>query len=130
MIDSIKDSIKDEVITMTKIVAYTTQTCTYCKQAKEFLRDKGYTFEERDVNTDPKANSEFQTLKLTGVPAFLVGDQLVVGFDPQRIEALLDYFVAPCPACNTRYKFPKNKGKLRVTCKACAHQYELVSDNK
>ena len=124
------DVLDDEVVDMTKIIAYTTQTCTYCKQAKKFLNDKGYTFEERDVNNDPKANSEFQTLKLTGVPAFLVGDQLVVGFDPKRIESLLDYFVEPCPNCAKRYKFPKNKGKLRVTCKSCAHQYEMDSDKR
>ncbi len=115
---------------MTKIVAYTTQTCTYCKQAKKFLNDKGYTFEERDVNTDLKANREYQTLKLSGVPAFLIGDQLVVGFDPKRIEALLDYFIEPCPSCGKRFKFPKNKGMLRVTCKSCAQHYELDSDKR
>lgn len=113
---------------MVKIIAYVTDTCPHCTSAKKFLRDKGYDFEERNVNTNPQALKEFQTLKLTGVPAFLVGEQLVVGFDANRIESLLDYFIKPCPSCGKRYKFPKNKGKLRVTCKSCETQFEVESN--
>lgn len=80
-------------------------------------------FEEKDVNEDPMAGAEFSRRKLQGVPAFLIGDEVVVGLDKQRIEALLDYIVSNCEKCNVRMRIPKNKGRIRVTCPHCSSQF-------
>ncbi|GAB6109674.1 glutaredoxin family protein [Fusibacter bizertensis] len=112
---------------MKKVIAYTTQTCPHCLKAKQYFRDKGIPFEERDVNSNPSALKEFQMLKLTGVPAFLIGEDLVVGFDQNRIEGLLDFTVEKCPNCAKKMMIPKGKGKLKITCKSCHHQFEHMS---
>lgn len=112
---------------MKKVVAYVTQTCPHCKTAKDFLKSKHIPFEEKDVNADPQALKEFQMLKLTGVPAFLVGDELMVGFNPDQLLSKLDFTVEACPKCGKHYKVPKGKGKLKITCKACGAQFEKMS---
>ena len=37
------------------VVVYTTPTCPYCRQAKDFLTQNGVKFVERDVAVDPAA---------------------------------------------------------------------------
>ncbi|SDK67474.1 hypothetical protein SAMN05660472_01738 [Natronincola ferrireducens] len=71
------------------------------------------------------ARAEFSRLNLKGVPAFLIGDQVVVGLDKQRIEVLLNYIVISCGKCDGRMRLPKNKGKIRVTCPSCSYQFMI-----
>lgn len=81
--------------------------------------------EIRDVNTSQSAREEFNRLGAQGVPAFVIGEQVIVGFDRQRIMELVDYSVESCPACKARMRVPKHKGKIRVTCHQCGHKYLL-----
>lgn len=112
---------------MKKVVAYVTQSCPHCNTAKAFLRSNHIPFEERDVNSNPEALKEFQMLKLTGVPAFLIGEELMVGFNEARLLSLLDFTVEPCPKCDKHYKVPKGKGKIKITCKSCGEQFEKIT---
>ncbi len=112
---------------MKKVVAYVTQTCPHCKTAKDFLRTNHIPFEERDVNANPEALKEFQMLKLTGVPAFLVGEELMVGFNAEKLMSMLDFTIEACPGCGKHYKVPKGKGKVRITCKACGNQFDKLT---
>lgn len=112
---------------MKEIVMYTTSTCPHCKTAKTFLIEKGYSFLEKNVQLDPVAAQEMRSHKMMGVPSFLVGGETIVGFDPGKIEAILDYTVESCPSCERRVKAPKGKGKIRVTCKQCSHVFEIMT---
>lgn len=78
-----------------------------------------------DVNDNPIARTEFARRGLQGVPAFVIGDQVVVGLDKGRIEALLDYIVVGCKGCSTKLRLPKNKGRIRVTCPSCGEKSEI-----
>jgi len=80
-------------------------------------------FEEKNVNEDPIAGAEFSRRNLQAVPAFLIGDEVVVGLDKKKIEKLLDYTVSNCENCNVRMRIPKNKGKIRVTCPNCSSKF-------
>ena len=84
---------------------------------------KGYSFEEKDVNNDISARNEMIKRKIQGVPAFIIGDDVVVGLDRDRIEGLLDYTVIRCPKCETRMRIPKGKGKLKITCPKCKNEF-------
>jgi glutaredoxin 3 len=75
------------------------------------------------VNENHQAREEFGRLGAQGVPTFVIGDQVVVGFDRQRIEGLLDYRIVQCPSCQARMRVPKGKGKIKVTCSRCQHQF-------
>ena len=58
--------------------------------AKEFLSRKGVPYTEKNVQRDASAAQEMlRRSGHNGVPQILVGDQLVIGFDRPRIEALL-----------------------------------------
>jgi glutaredoxin 3 len=87
-----------------------------------YLRQQGIPFEERDINQDRAAREDFLRRGLTGVPSFLIGDQVVVGLDKAKIASLVDYQVLPCPACHQPLRIPKGKGKIRLTCPKCRHQ--------
>ena len=61
-----------------------------CRQAKEFLRSEGVTFEDIDVMERVDARQEL--VRLTGqmaVPVITVGDEVVRGFDKARLKHLL-----------------------------------------
>ncbi len=73
-----------------KVVVYTTPTCPYCTQAKEFLTRRGVRFVEKDVSRDPAAAQEMIRIsQQRGVPVITVDGQVVVGFDRARLEQLL-----------------------------------------
>ncbi len=79
-----------------RVTIYTSPTCTYCHQAKAYLRARGVAFEERDVSLDPAAAAEMVRLSgQHGVPVITVDGQVVVGFDRRRLERLLSGTSAP-----------------------------------
>ena len=112
---------------MKEIVMYTTSTCPHCKTAKAYLLERGFAFVEKNVQVDPVAAQEMRSNKMMGVPAFLIGSETVVGFDPGKIVAILDYTVEACPACERKVRVPKGKGKIKVTCKQCSEQFHIVT---
>lgn len=67
---------------MPKITVYSTPTCHYCSDAKEFLNSRGFAFEEHNVAADIEKRKEMME-KSGGrtVPVIEVNDQLFVGFD-------------------------------------------------
>ena len=110
---------------MKNIIMFTTETWPHCKTAKVYLRDKGYSFVEKDINKDVAARNELSKRGIQGVPAFLIGDDVVVGLDTAKIERLLDYNVVNCPKCDLRLRVPKGKGKIKVTCTKCKTDFQL-----
>jgi glutaredoxin len=56
---------------------------------KEFLSDNKVSFEEKDIMNDFMARTYLQSKGVRGVPAILVGTELVQGFDKERLKQLL-----------------------------------------
>lgn len=74
-----------------EIVVYSTPNCKYCKEAKEFLAEQGFDYEERNVAQDSEARSEMIELSgQLGVPVITINGTVLVGFDPQAISDELD----------------------------------------
>lgn len=61
---------------------------------------------------------------ITGVPAFIIGDEVVVGLDKARIESLLDYKVIDYIECKKRLRIPKDKGIIIITCPECKTKFK------
>lgn len=57
------------------------------------------------------------------MPAFVIGEDVVVGLDINKIDSLMDYTVVDCPDCKTRLRIPKGKGKLKVNCPKCSRSF-------
>jgi alkyl hydroperoxide reductase subunit F len=65
---------------------FTADACPHSAAAREFLARHGIPFVEQNVSSDPIALQRL--IWLTGhtrVPAIMVGDQVVVGFDPDKL---------------------------------------------
>jgi glutaredoxin-like YruB-family protein len=72
-----------------KIKVYTMEGCPHCAGVKDYLREKGVEFEERDVLADDQAMAEFRELGFRGTPVTLIGDVAIVGFDRERLDTTL-----------------------------------------
>ena len=71
------------------VVVYTSPTCPYCTMVKEFLSQRGISFEERDVSRDSSYAEELvNRTGQMGVPVTIINGQIVVGFDRGRLEQL------------------------------------------
>jgi len=73
-----------------EIIVYSTPTWPYCKIAKEFLSQKGFTFTEYDVTKDRAALDEM--VKISGarsVPVIAACNEVMIGFDKTRLEQML-----------------------------------------
>lgn len=76
---------------MAAIRVYTTPTCPYCKMAKDWLNEHGCEFEELDITADVEVLREWRALSGgAGVPVVAHGNDLIIGFNPERLEQLLD----------------------------------------
>ncbi len=73
---------------MADIKVYTTPTCPWCRKTKEFLKEKGVEYDEIDVSSDRGAAKEMiERSGQMGVPQIVVGEKVIVGFDPDEIES-------------------------------------------
>lgn len=73
-----------------KVTIFTTPTCHYCHMAKDFFKENGVAYEEKDVLSDLAARQEMMEKSgQMGVPVIAVGDELVVGFDEAHLRSML-----------------------------------------
>ncbi len=76
---------------MAKIRIFSTPTCPYCVTLKEYLKDKGFEFEDIDVSQDQKALDEMvKKSEQMGVPVVDIDGQIIIGFDKEKINELLN----------------------------------------
>ena len=62
----------------------------FCDRVKEFLSQKGIEFTERDVTVDELAIAELEELGFMTTPVTVMDGEVVVGFDRERLDELLD----------------------------------------
>lgn len=74
---------------MRKIKIYSSNTCSNCTAAKEYIKEKGYDYEEKNVSIDAAAKKELISLGYMGVPIIMIDDDVVVGFNKSKLEELL-----------------------------------------
>lgn len=74
---------------MSKVTVYTSSTCPHCTTAKEYLKEKGVEFIEKNVQTDSEARKELIQKGYMGVPVIVVDDQEIQGFDKNKLDELL-----------------------------------------
>ncbi|MBI4136307.1 MAG: glutaredoxin family protein [Candidatus Vogelbacteria bacterium] len=79
-----------------KVAIYTTPTCIYCRQTKEFFKANQVNYNEYDVLTDLTRRQEMVDKSgQLGVPVITVaepdgsGEEVVVGYNRPRLAELL-----------------------------------------
>jgi len=69
---------------------YSTPTCHFCQMAKDFLKERGIAYTEFNVARDLERRQEMiQKSGQMGVPVILVGEEMIVGFDREKLAASL-----------------------------------------
>ena len=72
------------------VTIYTETTCPFCLQAKEYLREKGFKYQEKDVEENHEAREELIDVSgQQGVPVIIVNDEVVIGFNQTMLDTLL-----------------------------------------
>ncbi len=72
---------------MPKIIVYSTPTCPYCNLVKDYLKQKGVKFEEKDVSKDREAAREMiKKSGEMGVPQIEIDGKIIVGFNRDAID--------------------------------------------
>ena len=74
-----------------KVKIYTTPSCNYCVQAKEYFTERGIEFETFDVTKDGDALKEMKSVSggARSVPVIAINDKVIIGFDRGAIEKAL-----------------------------------------
>jgi glutaredoxin-like YruB-family protein len=72
------------------VTIYSTPTCHFCHAAKDFFTNNHVEFTDYNVATDLQKRKEMvEKSGQLGVPVIAVGDEIVVGFDEDRLRELL-----------------------------------------
>jgi glutaredoxin len=80
-----------------QIVIYSTTTCPYCKQLKDYLTEKKLSFSEKLIDMDESAKTEMEALSggFLGVPFAVISldngtKETVLGFDQGKLNSVLE----------------------------------------
>ncbi len=72
---------------MSKVVLFSTSTCSWCRRAKRYLKERRVPFKEINVERDPEAAKDLvKKTGQTGVPVVKIGNRWIVGFDRESID--------------------------------------------
>ena len=74
---------------MADIKIYTSNTCVFCKAAKQYFTENNLEFTELNVDENPDAVEYLVSKGYRGVPVINIDGEDIVGFDKQAIEAKL-----------------------------------------
>ena len=72
-----------------KVEVFVTSWCPYCKKLEAFLKKSKIDYTRYDVEADAKAGTEFDRLGGSGVPFTRVGNEVIEGYDPQKVLAAI-----------------------------------------
>lgn len=72
------------------VIIYSTPTCVYCHNLKEYLKSKNIEYKEIDVSKDEKELEKMVAISgQMGVPVIDIDGNIVIGFDKQKVDELL-----------------------------------------
>ncbi|MEW6723189.1 MAG: glutaredoxin family protein [Candidatus Micrarchaeota archaeon] len=75
---------------MAKVIVYSTTVCPWCVKVKEFLKQNGVEYEERNAQENPEYASE--VLQKSGgmaVPVTDIEGTIIVGFNVKKLKEAL-----------------------------------------
>jgi len=75
---------------MPRVRIFSTPACPYCVTLKQYLKEHNIDFEDIDVSQDKEAMDEMvEKSGQMAVPVVEIDDQIIVGFDKEKISQLL-----------------------------------------
>jgi glutaredoxin 3 len=81
----VQDAMKEVSVTI-----YTADWCQACQQAKQWLRQHGIRYEERDIENQGTARAELGRLNPSGkIPTMQIDGAVITGFSAGSLESAL-----------------------------------------
>ena len=76
------------------IKIYSTPTCHFCHQAKDYFAEKKIPYVEINVVGNSKQISDLQEISgQRGVPVIILGDEVLVGWNREQFDATYTNFI-------------------------------------
>lgn len=73
-----------------KITIYSTEFCKYCHMLKDYLKERGFAYEDIDVGKDAaQAAIAKEKSGQLGVPVTDINGHIIVGYDTDAVDELL-----------------------------------------
>jgi glutaredoxin len=77
-------------MSQSKVIVFTQQNCQPCSWVKNFLSQRGVEFEERSIDAGFSIVRELtQKYKSQSTPTVVIGDEVLIGYNPERLAQLL-----------------------------------------
>lgn len=71
------------------VTIYSTPTCHFCQMSKEYFKQHGIEYTDYNVAEDQGKRAEMiEKSGQMGVPVIFVDDEMIIGFDKRRLDAL------------------------------------------
>ena len=83
--------VEEKMGTQTKVVVFSTPSCSWCRTLKQYLKKNSIRFKEIDVSRDQAAAKDM--LRRTGqqgVPVTLINNRPIIGFNKNELNKLLN----------------------------------------
>ncbi len=72
------------------VIVYSTSTCPYCLQAKDYFKENNIDFVDYNVGDDQeKAKEMMEKSGQMGMPVIDIDGTIIVGFDKAKVNAAL-----------------------------------------
>ncbi len=76
-----------------EVRVYTTPNCPWCAAVKQYLEERDIPYIEIDVSQDQQAALEMiEKSGQMGVPVVEIDGEIVIGFDKERLDYLLELY--------------------------------------
>ncbi|MGL4797159.1 MAG: glutaredoxin family protein [Paraclostridium sp.] len=75
---------------MNRVEVFSSDTCKYCVELKEYLKDNQIEYIDYNISKNEEARKRLIKLGYMSVPVLLINDNHVLGFDKLRIRQLLN----------------------------------------
>lgn len=75
------------------VTIYTTSWCSVCAELRKYLRRRGVSFIEKDIEKDPSAQAEMlnklrlRGMRGSGVPVIDINGEIIVGFNKEILDS-------------------------------------------
>ncbi|HEY4931592.1 MAG TPA: glutaredoxin family protein [Terriglobales bacterium] len=77
-------------MSQSKVIVFTQQDCPPCSWVKTFLAERGVEFEERSIDSGFDVVRELtQKYCSQSTPTVVIGEQVLIGYDPERLITAL-----------------------------------------
>lgn len=75
---------------MKEVTIYSTPTCHFCQESKEFFKENKIEFTDYNVAEDATKRQEMiERSGQMGVPVIFVGEEMIIGFNKDKLTAAL-----------------------------------------